>query len=59
MQEKIVAELGLNPVDKEVAVLYQGERQQFGDLDLNVIQAFCLCLNCSHIQIFFCFRIRE
>ena len=50
MQEKIVAELGLNPVDKEVAVLYQGERQQFGDLALNVIQAFCLCLNCSHFK---------
>nr|SVE75501.1 EOG090X0IGM [Daphnia dolichocephala] len=31
IQEKMVKELGLDPVDKEVAIVYQGEKNQFDD----------------------------
>ena len=31
MQEKMVQELGINPVEKEVVIVYQGEKQEHGD----------------------------
>lgn len=31
LQEKMIQELGLDPVDKEIAIVYQGERNQFDD----------------------------
>ncbi|XP_057370198.1 large ribosomal subunit protein bL32m isoform X2 [Daphnia carinata] len=31
LQEKMVQELGLDPIDKEIAIVYQGEKNQFDD----------------------------
>nr|CAG4646703.1 EOG090X0IGM [Macrothrix elegans] len=31
MQEKIIAQLGINPIEKDVAVVYEGEKRQFDD----------------------------
>ncbi|XP_032776764.1 39S ribosomal protein L32, mitochondrial [Daphnia magna] len=31
LQEKMVQELGLDPIDKEIAIVYQGEKTQFDD----------------------------
>nr|CAG4643619.1 EOG090X0IGM [Ilyocryptus agilis] len=31
MQEQMIKELGLNPIDKEVVILYDGEKQQHND----------------------------
>ncbi len=31
LQEKMVQELGLDPIDKEVAIVYQGEKQHYSD----------------------------
>ena len=33
----MVKELGLDPIDKEVAIVYQGEKQQFDDEFFKVI----------------------
>lgn len=35
MQEKIQEELGLNPVDKGVIVLYDGEKQEQVSAEIN------------------------
>ncbi|XP_046635367.1 39S ribosomal protein L32, mitochondrial-like [Daphnia pulicaria] len=31
LQEQMIKELGINPVEKEVAIVYQGEKNQFND----------------------------
>jgi hypothetical protein len=31
LQEQMIKELGIKPVEKEVAILYQGEKNQFND----------------------------
>jgi hypothetical protein len=31
LQEQMIQELGIKPVEKEVAILYQGEKNQFND----------------------------
>ena len=31
MQEKMINELGINPIDKEVAIVYEGEAQEHPD----------------------------
>lgn len=36
LQDKMIKEQGLNPIDKEIAILYQGERQQYKDDFLKV-----------------------
>lgn len=31
LQEQMIKEQGLNPIDKEIAILYKGEKQQYSD----------------------------
>lgn len=40
LQDKIVEALGLNPVDKEVVVLYKGEKENASDEFYKVYQIF-------------------
>lgn len=51
----MVQELGLNPIEKEVAIVYQGEKQQFDDDFFQVIhfQKTCSIFPCKLISLIF------
>nr|CAG4647547.1 EOG090X0IGM [Megafenestra aurita]SVE92763.1 EOG090X0IGM [Megafenestra aurita] len=41
LQEQMIKEQGLNPIDKEIAILYKGEKQQYSDdffKDMKVVE---------------------
>lgn len=42
MQEKMVQELGIDPVEKEVVIVYQGEKQEHGDEFFQVLFVFLI-----------------